>query len=134
MLQYCDCDEGAALVQGWLRDDTLASLRELTERCLELLAEQAAVRAGGGSQLLRQVADLWRGLAAGARQRGAARPSPLLHARLAAGAPRRPAACPYLLLDAGFADAARWRAPHAAQVGDGEHEGYTAWFTVPAAL
>jgi len=37
------------------------------------------------------------------------------------------------LLDAGFADAARWRAPHAAQVGDGEHEGYTAWFTVPAA-
>jgi hypothetical protein len=113
MLQYCDCDEDVALAQGWLRDDTLASLRELNERCLELLAEQAAVRTGGGGQLLRQVADLWRILDAGAR--------------------RRAAACPYLLLDAGFADAARWRAPHAPQVGDGEQAGYTAWFTVPAA-
>jgi hypothetical protein len=114
MLQYCDCEDGAALAEGWLSDDTLASLRELNERCLELLAEQAAVRGSGGSQLLRQVADLWRILDTAAR--------------------RRAAACPYLLLDAGFADAARWRAPHAPQVGDGEHEGYTAWFTVPAAL
>jgi hypothetical protein len=114
MLQYCDCEDGAALAEGWLGGDMLASLRELNERCLELLAEQAAVRGSGGGLLLRQVADLWRILDTAAR--------------------RRAAACPYLLLDAGFADAARWRAPHGPQVGDGDQEGYTAWFTVPAAL
>jgi len=104
--------DAACLAAAWLRPETLDSLAELNELCLELLAEQAAARGATANQLLRQVAELWHGLDGAAR--------------------RRAAACPYLLLDAGFADPARWRAPPAPQVGDA-HGAYGSFFTVPAA-
>jgi hypothetical protein len=118
MLLQCETDydaraAGVDAVAAWLRPETLGSLLELNELCLALLAEQAAVRGAAGSVLLRQVAELWRGLDAAAR--------------------RRAAACPYLLLDAGFADPPRWRLPSALQVGDTGPGGYNPFFTVPAA-
>lgn len=107
--------EGDDVAGVWLRPGTLESLTELNELCLGLLAEQAAVVRGASvSPLLREVAELWRGLDAAAR--------------------RRAAACPYLLLDAGFSDAARWRALPATQVGDAGPGPYSAFFTVPGTL
>jgi len=104
-------DAGAAAV--WLRPEALATLLELNELSLALLAEQAAVRGASASPLLRQVGELWRSLDGAAR--------------------RRAAACPYLLVDAGFADPPRWRPPPAPQVDDAGHGDYAAFFTVPAA-
>src|ERR1700752_3220047 len=91
--------EGEAAAGLWLRPETLESLTELNELCLALLAEQAAVACvAAASPLPRETANLWPALDAAAR--------------------RRAASCPYLLLDAGFADAGRWRAAPAPQVGD----------------
>ena len=72
--------------RGWLRAETLESLLELNELCLELLAEQAAQSACAGER----AAAAARWASYGVRSMPAAR--------------RRAAACPYLLLDAGFAD------------------------------
>jgi len=114
MLLQCETDHGAPVAAAvWLGPETLASLLELNELCLALLAEQAAVRGAAASALLGQIGELWRGLDATAR--------------------RRAATCPYLLLDAGFADPLRWRLPSAPQVGDAGHGGYSTFFSVPAA-
>ncbi|HXO15764.1 MAG TPA: hypothetical protein VN835_05430, partial [Steroidobacteraceae bacterium] len=62
MLLQCETEaagEGASLVAGWLRPETLESLLELNELCLALLAEQAAARTAPASLLLRQVGELW---------------------------------------------------------------------------
>jgi hypothetical protein len=117
MLLQCETESGGAHAAGpvseWLSRETLETLVELNELALELLGEQAAARGTAASLLLRQVAEVWGSLDAGAR--------------------RRAASCPYLLLDAGFADPLRWRSPPAPQVGDGASVGYTSFFTVPAA-
>jgi hypothetical protein len=102
----------AAATEGWLCPTTLASLAELNEMALALLAEQAAARSPAAPPLLRVVAESWQALDA--------------HAR------RRAAACPYLLLDAGFADYQRWQAACSAQVGDTGEGAYGVFFTVPA--
>lgn len=75
--------------QSWLHSDALDALAAVNEQCLELLAEQAAVRATARPKppLLRELEALWYGLDAGAR--------------------RRAARCPFLLVDAEFARAAR---------------------------
>jgi hypothetical protein len=115
MLLQCETGDRAAAGAagaGWLRPGTLETLVELNERCLALLAEQAAVRGASATLLLRQVGELWRSLDAAARQRAAA--------------------CPYLLIDAGFADPLRWRLPPAPQVADAQGI-YPSFFTVPAA-
>jgi len=114
MLLHCESDDeteraGAA---AWLRDGTLDSLTEVNESGLDLLAEEARLRAAPAAPLLRQMGELWRALDAGAR--------------------RRAAACPYLLFDAGFTEPLRWRGA-AAQVGEGARGGYTAYFTAPLA-
>jgi hypothetical protein len=109
-------DDGCGSAAGagaWLRPETLDTLRELNELGLALLDEQATARGAAAAPLLREVAELLRGLDTQAR--------------------RRAAACPYLLLDAGFADAARWRPGAPAQVGDAAAAAYGAFFTVPAA-
>jgi hypothetical protein len=118
MLLHCEregdaADHGAARAAGWLRAGALDSLIELNELCLCLLAEQAAVPSGPPRGLLQQLGELWRGLDGPAR--------------------RRAASCPYLLLDAGFADPPRWQTPPAPQVGDAGSDGYSCYFTVPAA-
>ena len=117
MLSECETESGAGAAGAgaawWLRPGTLESLTELNESCLALLAEQAAVRGGPASPLLRQLGHSWRLLDEAAR--------------------RRAASCPYLLLDAGFADPLRWRFPPAPEVGDGASGTYTSFFTVPAA-
>src|SRR6266853_1093329 len=94
-----------------LQCETHESLVELNELCLELFAEQAAVRCAQPSLLLRQVGELWRALDIAAR--------------------RRAAACPYLLVDAGFADPQRWRRPAPLGVGDAGEAAYGTFFTVP---
>jgi hypothetical protein len=116
MLLQCetDCGAGGGIDPAavWLRSETLESLIDLNEVCLELLAAQA--RASCGSSLLAQIAALWSVLDGGGR--------------------RRAAGCLYVLLDAGFAHAPRWRAPAAAQVGEAARAGYAPFFTVaPAA-
>lgn len=77
--------------QSWLRADILASLAELNEQYLDLIAGQAMTNPPlyeQGQPLLREL-----------------RPQLL---SLDPGARRRAASCPYLLADAGFADPQRW--------------------------
>jgi hypothetical protein len=105
--------EDAGLVEGWLRPETLATLLELNEMSLAVLAEQAAARGAPTSLLLRQLGEPWRSLDAAAR--------------------RRAAGCPYLLLDAGFSDPPRWQRPAALGVGDADRGAYSTFFTVPGA-
>jgi hypothetical protein len=92
----------------WLREGTLASLRELNEECLELCAAQG--RAPGGHATLAEIARQWRALDTPARARASD--------------------CLYLLADAGFACAERWRGG-ASQV-DEAAPGYAPFFTLPA--
>jgi len=115
MLLQCETDDGGAALTApaWLLPEMLASLREVNEACLALLAAQAHGRTAATSPLLWQFDALW-----GAMD-GAAR--------------RRAAGCPYLLLDAGFAEPRRWQAAGAAQVGDAEGAYRGGFFTVPAA-
>jgi hypothetical protein len=105
--------EFADLAASWLRSETFESLAELNEQCLELLAEQALVRAPQGSLLLRQIGEIWRTLDAKAR--------------------RRAACCPYLLVEAGFSDSRRWHWADGRHVNDGEAAPYASFFTVPRA-
>lgn len=119
MLLHCESDgraasEGARLAAAWLQPQTLATLRELNELALTLLAEQAGAPGAPPSALLRQVGEPARALEPEAR--------------------RRAAACPYLLLDAGFADAQRWRRAVSLQVGDAGRAAYGAFFTVPGTI
>jgi hypothetical protein len=95
MFLHCEMDHGFV---SWLGPETLESLVELNQQCLELMAEQAAARAAQANLLLRQIGEIWRTLDSGAR--------------------RRAASCPYLLVDAGFSDPVRWRWAAASQVGD----------------
>jgi hypothetical protein len=114
-LLHRDMEEGefGSPAASWLRSETFESLVELNEQCLELLAEQALVRAPQGNLLLRQIAEIWRTLDANAR--------------------RRAASCPYLLVDAGFSDSSRWHWAQGRHVNDGERVPYTSFFTVPRA-
>jgi hypothetical protein len=116
MLLQCEIEAGGApelVAPAWLLPEMLASLREVNEACLALLAEEAGGRATAISPLLRQFEALWGGLDAAAR--------------------RRAAGCPYLLLDAGFAEPRRWLGANAAQVGDAEAAYRGGFFSVPAA-
>lgn len=102
------------VVQSWLRAETLESLAELNEQCLELLCEQArAEHAQTAHPLLTELSDLWKTLDAAAR--------------------RRAATCPYLLVDAGFADARRWSWARGQAIHDGLGALAPAFFTVPGA-
>lgn len=92
---------------GWLREDTLASLRELNEECLELCAAQA--RAQPGNATLAEIARQWNALDAAARTRAGG--------------------CLYLLVDAGFAEPERWRRRTVRQVDDAGH-GYAPFFSI----
>jgi hypothetical protein len=74
--------------RGWLHGETLESLTELNEQCLELLAEHAARLEAVRFPLLHSLRDLWAALDHVARQRAAT--------------------CPYLIVDAGFADVRNW--------------------------
>jgi hypothetical protein len=109
MLLHCESAPQPA-TGDWLREDTLASLRELNEECLELCAAQG--RAHGGHATLTEIARLWRPLDAAARARASD--------------------CLYLLADAGFACGERWRCTGASQV-DEAAPGYAPFFTLPAA-
>jgi len=121
MLLHCEVESGARSEQfqfnpasSWQRAETLESLVELNEQCLELLAEQAMVRTAQSNLMLRQIGELWRTLDASAR--------------------RRAAACPYLLVDAGFADPHRWRWIGGHHVSDRESLPDASFFTVPRAV
>lgn len=115
MLLQCETDCAAAAVDpaaSWLRSETLESLIDLNEGCLELLVEQA--RAPCGSELLTQIATLWSALDRSGR--------------------RRAASCFYVLLDGGFAYAPRWGAAAAGGVAEAAQASYAPFFTVPGAL
>jgi hypothetical protein len=90
--------DAPAVPRSWLHGETLESLTELNDQCLELLAEQAGIGSGAGPPLLHELRDLWTMLDAAARQRAAG--------------------CPYLIVDAGFADPRNWAA------GDTIHESH----------
>jgi len=99
-------------VPAWLHKETVRSLAELNEQCLELLAAQAAaMRPGVGHPMLRELKPLWAALNADAR--------------------RRVADCPYLLVDVGFADARRWAWASGRGVQDREATYTPTFFTVP---
>jgi hypothetical protein len=93
-----DIFEPARHSPAWLRADSLEALAGINEECLELLTAQSMERTLQPQPMLRDLADLWRSLDAGAR--------------------RRAAECPYLLVDAGFADAHRWRYPNGSGVSE----------------
>jgi hypothetical protein len=100
--------------QPWLGDETLNALTALNEQCLSLLVEEAAARGPACTQpLLRDLAQLW--------------------SKLDAGALKRAAACPYLLLDTGFADSSRWMWAHGHQVLERERGPAMPFFTLPRA-
>ncbi|MFO7277099.1 MAG: hypothetical protein DIU56_008715 [Pseudomonadota bacterium] len=102
------------VVHSWLRPETLESLAELNEQCLELLCDQArAEHAPAAQPLLTELSDLWKTFDAAAR--------------------RRAATCPYLIVDAGFADARRWSWARGQEVHDGPGALAPAFFTVPRA-
>jgi hypothetical protein len=76
-------------VQSWLGSETLESLAELNDQCLEVLREEAKrCCTRTGHPLLADLRDLWGDLDVSAR--------------------RRAAWCPYLLVDLGFIEANRW--------------------------
>ena len=95
--------------QPWSCAETLKTLAELNEQCLELLTEQAMQRVSAAPPMFREIAELWSQLDGAARSRAAA--------------------CPYLLIDAGFADPYRWRWLGGHSIGDREPAAYTAFFT-----
>jgi hypothetical protein len=99
--------------QPWPCAETLKTLAELNEQCLELLAEQALQRAPNAPPMFRELLHLWSQLDVASR--------------------RRAAACPFLLVDAGFADPYRWRWAGADRVSDREPVAYTAFLTTAAA-
>lgn len=99
--------------QTWPCAETLRTLAELNEQCLELLTEQALQRAPNAPPMFQELLDLWGQLNAASR--------------------RRASACPFLLVDAGFADPYRWRWVAGDRVGDREPVSYGAFFTTAAA-
>ncbi len=94
--------------------ETLETLAELNEQCLELSCEQAMLHSPNAPPLFRDLIDLWSQLDAAAR--------------------RRAAACPFLLVDAGFADPYRWKWVGANCVGDREPLPYATFFTGNSAV
>jgi len=75
--------------QSWLGSETLESVAELNEQCLELIMEEAkSCEMPAGPPLVADLRDLWVALDAPAR--------------------RRAACCPYLLVDSGFVRVQRW--------------------------
>lgn len=105
--------EFATQLAALARLEACDSLVELNAQCLELVSDQARAQAPHGSACLRQVAEIWPTLDAGAR--------------------RRAASCPYLLVDAGFSDPTRWRWFEDRQVNDLAPKPYKPFFTVPRA-
>lgn len=89
--------------------ETLRTLAELNEQCLELLREQALLHVPNAPPIFRDLIELW--------------------SQLDAAAIRRAAACPFLLVDAGFADPNRWKWVAANCVGDREPAPYAPCFT-----
>ena len=118
-----DGDQPLWSPHAWLGPETLESLAEVNEQCLELLCEQAAAVArrdmlgpGGASAapLLTELRTLGIELEPAAR--------------------RRAARCPYLLLDAGFTAPLRWVPSAAREVRDQAcAEPVAAFFPVPRA-
>jgi len=75
--------------QSWLGSETLESVAELNDQCLELLQEEARTCSmPTGHPLVADLRELWAALDAESR--------------------RRASACPYLLVDSGFVRAQRW--------------------------
>lgn len=105
--------EFAAQLAALARAEASDSLVELNVQCLELLSDQAHAHPPHGSTCLRQVAEIWSTLDAGAR--------------------RRAASCPYLLVDAGFSDPTRWCWFEGRPVNDLALRPYKSFFTVPRA-
>jgi hypothetical protein len=97
--------------QPWPCSETLKTLAELNEQCLELLTEQAMLRASTAPPMFGELPDLWTQLDISSR--------------------RRAASCPYLLIDAGFADPYRWRWVGGHRIGDREPAAHASFFTAP---
>lgn len=95
--------------QPWPCTETLKTLAELNEQCLELMKEEALLRTSPAPSIFRELVDLW--------------------AQLDGTSLQRAAACPYLLIDAGFADPYRWKWVGANGVGDREPIAYGSCFT-----
>ncbi len=80
--------DASELARTWMHGETLESLTELNDQCLELLADHASSTHALQQPLLYELRHLWAQLDSPARQRAAA--------------------CPYLIVDAGFADLHNW--------------------------
>jgi len=127
-----EADGGEPLwsAQGWLHAETLESLAEVNEQCLELMCEQAvAARVPGDAP--RELA----GYAAAVRPAALLIELRPLWEELDAPARRRAARCPYLLVDAGLAEAERWARVLERQVQDeARPRGTRAFFAGPRAV
>jgi hypothetical protein len=100
--------------QPWPCTETLKTLAELNEQCLELLREQAMLPLEAAPAMFRELLDVWSQLDGAARKRAAA--------------------CPYLLIDAGFCDPYRWRWVGGHRVADREPTAFGSFFTAPSAV
>jgi hypothetical protein len=103
----------SAPAQSWLSAETLESLTELNEQCLELLRVEAATATAASPPLLVELREAW--------------------AQLDTEARRRAAACPFLLVDVCFADARLWALGRGHQIHDMERTGPERFFTAPHA-
>lgn len=119
--------------QSWLHADTLRSLAEVNDECLQLICEQARA----GTNVLRSWCEAPAHCPSGA---AAAPPAMLVELRpswcgLDVGARRRAAHCPYLLVDAGFTETRRWTWVHERHIQDRDGAVPPApFFTVPQTI
>ena len=101
--------------QTWLGSETLESVAELNDQCLELLMEEAkSCDMPTGHPLVADLRDLWMALDASAR--------------------RRASNCPYLLVDSGFVHVQRWAWVRGHHVRDEERTTQTKFFNSQKAV
>jgi hypothetical protein len=101
--------------QSWLGSETLESVAELNDQCLELLKEEAKnASLLSGHPLVADLRELWLALDAAAK--------------------RRVSTCPYLLVDVGFVHVQRWAWVRGHHVRDEERTSQQRFFNSQKAI
>lgn len=99
----------------WIQADTLDSLAEINDHCLDLLCEESSqCCVHTAHPLLADLRDLW--------------------SRLDKVSRRRAASCPYLVVDAGFIDARRWESVQGIHTRQSDRQTSARFFHLPRSV